>query len=223
MESRLVARAYQLLTLAWAGRWVGGADPGGHAQADHTLTGGPPVGLSAAVVYAAVQSGDDTSPTDRHHRDDRDHHYPQHQQRERERHRDRDRERERGDDRRATTAATTSDDDDPATGVVDVSGPCDEAEHANDPRCTGGTAPRVEDNQRPGGDDVGDDHGDDRDGGRDAGRGQLRSRQRRRRRPGRGQLRPRPRWRRRRADDDSGSRPRRPRSPARTTRLAPTL
>jgi uncharacterized membrane protein YgcG len=27
------------------------------------------------------------------------------------------------------------------TGVVDVSGPCDEAEHANDPRCTGAQVP----------------------------------------------------------------------------------
>jgi hypothetical protein len=48
------------------------------------------------------------------------------------------------------------------TPAVDVSGPCDEAEHANDPRCTGGVAPRVEDNQQaddPAGHDVGDDHG----------------------------------------------------------------
>ena len=43
-----------------------------------------------------------------------------------------------------TTDATTT----TSTGV-DVSGPCDEAEHANDPRCTGA------------GDDVADDRGDD--------------------------------------------------------------
>ena len=37
---------------------------------------------------------------------------------------------------------------------MDISGPCDEAEHANDPRCTGAGGGRVE-----------DDHGDDRHGG----------------------------------------------------------
>src|SRR4029077_19416864 len=43
-----------------------------------------------------------------------------------------------------TVPTTTSDDvrqedrrADDAQGVEDVSGPCDEAEHANDPRCTG--------------------------------------------------------------------------------------
>jgi hypothetical protein len=36
----------------------------------------------------------------------------------------------------------------------DLRGPCDEAEHANDPRCTGAAAPRLDDN----GDDAGDDH-----------------------------------------------------------------
>ena len=40
----------------------------------------------------------------------------------------------------------------------DLSGPCDEAEHANDPRCTGAaTAPAA-------GDDVADDRGDDNSG-----------------------------------------------------------
>ena len=45
-------------------------------------------------------------------------------------------------------------DDDAQTGV-DISGPCDEAEHANDPRCTGQptTAPQGDDN--PGADDNG--------------------------------------------------------------------
>jgi hypothetical protein len=36
-----------------------------------------------------------------------------------------------------TTGATTTDDDD----AGDVSGPCDEAEHRNDPRCAGTTVP----------------------------------------------------------------------------------
>ena len=40
----------------------------------------------------------------------------------------------------------------------DLSGPCDEAEHANDPRCTGAaTAPAA-------GDDIADDRGDDNSG-----------------------------------------------------------
>jgi len=45
-----------------------------------------------------------------------------------------------------TTAAATTDDivvgNAPTPGLTtgeDISGPCDEAEHANDPRCTGGT------------------------------------------------------------------------------------
>ena len=96
------------------------------------------VGLFAAVVYAAVDAGDDssvgttdTSPT-------------------------------------TETTGTTTTDDQPGIGIVttaiagigiattsqrhvatpvggvDVSGPCDEAEHANDPRCAG-VQPRVED------------------------------------------------------------------------------
>ena len=49
---------------------------------------------------------------------------------------------------------------------MDISGPCDEAEHANDPRCTGAPSDRV-DNSGPGSvnsgrdDDVDDDHGDE--------------------------------------------------------------
>jgi uncharacterized membrane protein YgcG len=43
-------------------------------------------------------------------------------------------------------------DDDGAARGIDISGPCDEAEHANDPRCTGqSTAPQGDDN--PGVDD----------------------------------------------------------------------
>ena len=46
-------------------------------------------------------------------------------------------------------------DDDAAQNGVDISGPCDEAEHANDPRCiaTPNTAPQGDDN--PGADDNG--------------------------------------------------------------------
>jgi hypothetical protein len=66
---------------------------------------------------------------------------------------------------RTTTDATTS-----TEAAEDISGPCDEAEHANDPRCTG-VAPQGRDdddaddvdhgdrNRGPGGGD--DDHGDD--------------------------------------------------------------
>ena len=68
-----------------------------------------------------------------------------------------------------TTAETTIDDDVlgtvPATKTnrLDISGPCDEAEHANDPRCTGAVDDDDDrdddDNSGPGsGDD--DDHGD---------------------------------------------------------------
>ena len=40
--------------------------------------------------------------------------------------------------------------------TVDISGPCDEAEHANDPRCTGGTptTPARADDRREPGEDV---------------------------------------------------------------------
>jgi hypothetical protein len=45
----------------------------------------------------------------------------------------------------------------------DLRGPCDEAEHANDPRCTGmAVTPAHDDN-----DDLADDRGDDDDRGRD--------------------------------------------------------
>jgi hypothetical protein len=131
------------------------------------------VGLFAAVVYAAVQSGDDATSTtgttettdtttttttdDREPGDDR-----------REDRRE-DRRDDRGaDDRGADDRFDDRGGDPPAPGAVDVSGPCDEAEHANDPRCTGVT-PRVEDDARHADDrvghDVGDDHGGDRDRG----------------------------------------------------------
>jgi hypothetical protein len=56
--------------------------------------------------------------------------------------------------------------DDDARENEDVRGPCDEAEHANDPRCTGVT-PRVEDDQRVDDDGVNHDRGDDHGGDRD--------------------------------------------------------
>jgi hypothetical protein len=77
----------------------------------------------------------------------------------------------------------------PSTSVAgDISGPCDEAEHANDPRCTGvgvvddnsghgGDDDGFDDNSGRGGDDDGFDdnsgrHGGDDDGGDDnSGRG----------------------------------------------------
>jgi hypothetical protein len=45
----------------------------------------------------------------------------------------------------------------------DISGPCDEAEHANDSRCTG-SSPTVGDNSGPGSDDSGHDNDDDNSG-----------------------------------------------------------
>ena len=69
---------------------------------------------------------------------------------------------------RTTTGTTTTDDTVGGTGTAttftgttggDISGPCDEAEHANDPRCTGGT---TTDDHRGTDDDHGGD--DDRSG-----------------------------------------------------------
>src|SRR5262245_29141408 len=50
-----------------------------------------------------------------------------------------------------TTRPTTTDE------AEDVSGPCDEAEHAGDPRCTGVRDDRDDDNSGPGRGDLGDD------------------------------------------------------------------
>ena len=59
------------------------------------------------------------------------------------------------------------------TTVGDISGPCDEAEHANDPRCTGGATTTNDDdrhdddrsgpNRGPDGDDDGNEDDDDED------------------------------------------------------------
>jgi hypothetical protein len=59
----------------------------------------------------------------------------------------------------ATTVATTT-----ATLGEDVRGPCDEAEHANDPRCTGIAAAGDDDRSGPGGREHDDDAGDDHSG-----------------------------------------------------------
>jgi hypothetical protein len=62
----------------------------------------------------------------------------------------------------ATTTTTTNE-------AEDISGPCDEAEHANDPRCTGAAGARADDDgdRAEGGDDHGRRHGrgDDDNGG----------------------------------------------------------
>ena len=63
-----------------------------------------------------------------------------------------------------TTDRTTTVEDRPQREGVDISGPCDEAEHANDPRCTGAPSGRG-DNSGPGSVNSGrdDDHGGDDD------------------------------------------------------------
>lgn len=67
---------------------------------------------------------------------------------------------------RPTATASPRDDD----GPDDISGPCDEAEHANDPRCTGGETDDDDDrsghsgrHSGPGSDDDDDRDGDDDD------------------------------------------------------------
>jgi hypothetical protein len=62
-----------------------------------------------------------------------------------------------------TTAETTT------TEGLDISGPCDEAEHANDPRCTGVGDDRDDDNSGPG--NGADDRHEDRSGHGDDDRG----------------------------------------------------
>jgi hypothetical protein len=63
----------------------------------------------------------------------------------------------------ATPAATTTGTTIGTTTVEDISGPCDEAEHANDPRCAGG-ATTGDDDRSGSGRGSGDDHDDDRSG-----------------------------------------------------------
>jgi hypothetical protein len=59
-----------------------------------------------------------------------------------------------------TTAATTTVADEVENEVEDVSGPCDEAEHANDPRCSGDAATTGDDRS-------GSNHGSDADDNND--------------------------------------------------------
>jgi hypothetical protein len=60
---------------------------------------------------------------------------------------------------------------DPPAGRVDISGPCDEAEHANDPRCTGAQAPAGDDRSGHGSDDSGHGSDDSGHGSDDSGHG----------------------------------------------------
>jgi hypothetical protein len=65
----------------------------------------------------------------------------------------------------ANVVATAAGSDDPV-GVVDISGPCDEAEHAGDPRCTGAAGDDDDDNSGPSensGPGNSEDDGDDED------------------------------------------------------------
>ena len=75
-----------------------------------------------------------------------------------------------GDDN-GVDVTTNSIDDSTSNSVEDISGPCDEAEHANDPRCTGGAAApaaSVDDNSGQGG---GADDSGHHSGGDDSGHG----------------------------------------------------
>jgi hypothetical protein len=49
------------------------------------------------------------------------------------------------------------------TNGEDISGPCDEAEHANDPRCTGNGVEHEDDDDDNSGPGSGDEHGRDHD------------------------------------------------------------
>jgi hypothetical protein len=102
------------------------------------------VGLFAAVVFAAVDSGDDSSSSTVGTTETA--------------------------ETTGTTETTTAPDD--ARSGVDISGPCDEAEHANDPRCTGVQPGDDGDNSGPGSSSSGPGPGgDDDSSGRGRGRG----------------------------------------------------
>jgi hypothetical protein len=122
---------------------------------------GDPAGSSEQLVQPAASRTTATTDDSKARR-------ARHQKRERHhvrgRHHEQEREHARAsranDDSTTTTGTTTA----PQSGV-DVSGPCDEAEHANDPRCAPGTPQRVEDDNDDGvNHDAGDDHGGDDDG-----------------------------------------------------------
>src|SRR4051794_17588565 len=156
MPVRVVEQGLPTPNPGLAGRWAAGADASVMRKLVTLTMTVLLLGLFAAVVYAAVDAGDDssvatteTSPTGTTETTTTDDDGTPDQGRG-----DRDRDDRRG-DRRA----------DDAPAGVDISGPCDEAEHANDPRC-GGVKPRVEDDNRHddhGGDNRFDDHGGDVD------------------------------------------------------------
>jgi hypothetical protein len=78
------------------------------------------------------------------------------------------------DDGTTTQDGTTTDDNATTTGREpgeDVRGPCDEAEHAGDPRCTGAEAEDGDDNSGLSGHQDDDDHHDDDRSGSNSGRG----------------------------------------------------
>jgi hypothetical protein len=144
---------------------------------------------ATAVVFAATGGGQSATkaPKHRSHEVRRGDHRGGQAQQSQDR---RGREAEPGDDRGNGEAEPGDDngagiepgDDNGVDAVDDVSGPCDEAEHANDPQCTGVTVPagdddagEVEDNSGPSansgpgssGDDSGDDSGSSGSGGGD--------------------------------------------------------
>jgi hypothetical protein len=108
------------------------------------------VGLFAAVVFAAVDAGDDSNaPGDTTTTETTD--------------------TTQTTETTETTETTTAPEDrldrDDARHGIDVSGPCDEAEHAGDPRCTGAPFDRDdhgdEGHSGPGRGGEDDEHGDD--------------------------------------------------------------
>jgi hypothetical protein len=63
-----------------------------------------------------------------------------------------------------SSSSSSSSSDDSAGNDVDISGNCDEAEHANDPECNGTAPARIEDNSSSGSDDSGRGRGRGRGG-----------------------------------------------------------
>ncbi len=185
MAVRVVEQGLPTPNPGLAGGWAAGADAWAMRKLVTLTMTVLLLGLFAAVVYAAVDAGDDspvatteTSPTTgtTETTTTNDDGTPDQGRG------DRDRDDRRADDAPAGVDISGPCDEaehagDPRCGGVvggttttpapgvDISGPCDEAEHAGDPRCTGVT-PRVEDNNRQdrhGDDDRFDDHGGDVD------------------------------------------------------------
>ena len=105
---------YQVLTAAWPALAAAGADAGAMRKLVTLTLAVLLVGLFAAVVFAAVDAGDGSTVSTAGTTDTT----------------------ETTDDDRNDRPPTTAD-----GAAGDISGPCDEAEHANDPRCTGVDAP----------------------------------------------------------------------------------